>query len=97
MVHVVWEPTLKPGRYGVYLGESFLCHSKTPFLSAARRLIEIGYDPSEKLTGGRTSTECALSSTIGEAAKLTVEETKHGPIFRKYVPWGGLDEKTDSD
>lgn len=99
MVHITWRPAPKPGRFDAYLGESFLCQSKTPFLSAARRLVEIGYDPSEKLTGGRTMSEIALSSTIGDAAKLTVQELRRGgaPKFVRFVPWGGLSEETDPD
>ena len=63
-------------------------HSQTPFLSAARTLIKQGLNPNTILTmvHARTGTQ-SLSSPIGAAAKLTVEETDTGPRFREYAPF----------
>jgi hypothetical protein len=51
-----------------------------------RRLVEAGHDPAEPMEVYRGSTLALHVRSIGEAAKLTVEETPVGPRFRKYRP-----------
>jgi hypothetical protein len=66
-----------------------LCKSSTkPFLDAARRLMDLGFDPSTTLVmrHAGSETEC-LRTTIGAAAALTVEDTKFGPEFRQWKPF----------
>lgn len=87
MNHVIWtECPTQPGSFDWDVAGICAGRSRTQFLSAARVLLELGADPSEKLTGGRTASECALSSTIGKAAKLFVSEPRSGgvPKFVKY-------------
>ena len=59
--------------------------SRQPFLDAARKLLELGYDPQTILImrHSKTGTE-SLRGPIGEAAKLTVIERPNGPKFELY-------------
>jgi len=79
----------RTGRYVARLGEKgrVLCISTKPFLDAARRLMDLGFDPSATLVmhHAGSETEC-LRSTIGAAATLTVEDTQYGPRFRPWKP-----------
>jgi len=52
-----------------------------------RNLIEAGYDPSTPLEAWRGQTLALRVRSIGEGAKLTVEETKTGPRFRRWRPF----------
>jgi hypothetical protein len=56
--------------------------SKQPFLDGARRLLELGYDPSTMLVMRHTGsdTDC-LTAQIGAAARLRVKEDRGGPRF----------------
>ena len=97
-IHVVWREA--DDRHGLFeyaaihsSGFGVSGKSRTPFLSAARDLLgrDIA-DPSEKLTGGRTATEIALSSTVGVAAGLGILERKNGKIgFYTYKEWNSDD------
>jgi hypothetical protein len=67
--------------------DDVLCVSKAPFLTSARKLLELGYDPSTILVMGHVGspTEC-LRGRIGAAAELIVHETPWGPVFQKASP-----------
>ena len=86
---IVVTPASKPSLYEVRLdGQNrVLCVSRQPFLNAARKLLALGYWPSDRLVmlDARTRLE-RLSGLIGKAAKLTVDE-HNGPVFAK---WKGL-------
>ncbi len=60
--------------------------SRQPFYAAARALLEAGHSPDEVLTASHAgSSIVAMRSTIGEAAKWTVEEDANGRMRRR--PW----------
>jgi hypothetical protein len=64
-----------------------LAHSRTPFFDAARALLGDGADPAAWLTmmhAGRD--DACLRARLGIAAKLTVEESAHGPVARSWRP-----------
>lgn len=89
-MHVTWtESKTTPGLFD-YSAAGLTGSSRTPFLAAARAVLAADLaPPSEKLTGGRHKDECALSSTVGRAAKMTVTESKRGgaPKFAEYNEW----------
>lgn len=76
------------GHYHAHLDGRHLCTSKTAFFDAARLLKAEGVLPQESLTMTREgSNVVCLTSTVGEAARLTVEENENrGPRFRPYRP-----------
>jgi hypothetical protein len=76
------------GLYEARLGSTVLCRSKTPFLSAARALLEANHAPETQLTMAHEGSDVvAMRATLGTAARLTVEEThRSGPNFRPYRP-----------
>ena len=90
-IAVVVAPTpRRTGRYKARLGQTgmVLCKSSTkPFLDAARKLMDLGFDPTTILLmrHAGSETEC-LRSTIGVAAALTVEDTDYAPRFRPWKP-----------
>jgi hypothetical protein len=52
--------------------------------AAARKLIERGHDPAQRLVARRGDTLC-LAGPLGAFAKLTVRDSRHGrPIFCRY-------------
>jgi hypothetical protein len=59
--------------------------SRTPFCDAARKLLDHGISPAAMLVmrRARGTIDC-LWAAIGVAARLTVEESAHGPVFRTY-------------
>ena len=74
-------------------GEVLVESSAEPLLAAARTLIEQGVDPNITIAMQHPgSTTIALSSTIGVAARLTVEDGPNGcPRFRRWrapCVWG---------
>jgi hypothetical protein len=75
-------------RYAARLNGRLLCISRTPFLSAARVLLDEGVDPETVLTSTREGSDTvSLRSTLGEAAKWTVlENERHGPKRVRYSP-----------
>jgi hypothetical protein len=61
-----------------------------PILSLCRALCEAGYDPSLSLVAFRDGIEAVRVRSIGEAAKFTIEDNKHGtPRFRLWRLRGG--------
>lgn len=89
------ELTVYPSRTSGVRGPDFatfveghvLIVSPTPFFDAARALIAMGRDPAARyVMRYRGSDAVVFSSTLGEAAKLTVEEGERRPVIRKYKP-----------
>lgn len=72
-------------RFAAHYDGRLLCTSRTPFLSAARVLLAEGHDPAIKIAmrHAGSDTDC-LTSTIGVAAQLTVNETANAPRFAPY-------------
>jgi hypothetical protein len=92
MMHVTWHETQKPGVFE-WEAAGLKGRSRTPFLAAARALLDSGIaDPSEKLTGGRSDHECDLSGELGMVAKLAVSETGGAPKFVQYRKWRAEDK-----
>lgn len=62
-------------QYEALLYGEVLCRSRTPFLSAARKLLARGLAPETELTATQPgSPVVCLRSTLGEAAHWTVVE-----------------------
>lgn len=63
-----------------------LCSTRTPFLSAARLLLQEGHDPASIILVTRDGeTTWSLKAPLGVAAGLTVRENETaGPIFAPY-------------
>jgi hypothetical protein len=80
---------LRRGRFAACLDGRLLCHSRTPFLSAARVLQREGVPDETPITMRHEGEiEVALRSTVGAAAKLTiVENEREGPRFARYRPF----------
>ena len=66
-------------------GRVIVRSSRQPFLDAARRLIDLGYDPTTLLVmrHAGSDTDCLIAQ-IGAAAKLRVKEDRGRP---RFVPW----------
>jgi hypothetical protein len=59
--------------------------TKQPLFDAARILLGQGADPSVLLVLRHSDSHAdALKARIGTAAKLTVEESNFGPVFRSF-------------
>jgi len=85
---IVAPITRRPGYYTARCDGRLLCRSRQPFLDSARELIAAGY-PADAIMVMRHADSAfeSLRSTIGTAARLTVENTEQGkPDFR---PWRG--------
>jgi hypothetical protein len=82
------SPAGAPGSYHATLDGKRLCSSRTPFLTAARKLIERGFSPDVTVVmRWRRSSADALRARLGAAARLTVVENERaGPVFRPYCP-----------
>jgi hypothetical protein len=65
-----------------------LCHSRSPALSAARKLKALGFDDKTVITMKHEgSSIISLTTTVGAAARLRVYEPDNGPIrLREYRP-----------
>ena len=82
-------PTSPSGQhYEARLDGMVVCRSRTPFLSAARALLEAGHAPGTILTMRHEGSDTvSLRATLGAAAKLTVvENSREGPRFACYRP-----------
>ena len=59
--------------------------STAPVLALCRRLVEAGHDPATPLEAWRGSTLCLRVRSIGEGARLTVEDDRRGrPRLRRW-------------
>jgi hypothetical protein len=84
---VVSPVPARPGHFAARLdGDSkVLCTSRAPFLDSARVLLAEGHDPTISLVMLHDgAAEFALRAPLGVAAQLAVEETAHGPVFRRH-------------
>lgn len=86
-INIYLVPVNRRGRYRAELVDGkVLCLSRQPFLDAARALIAAGLTPNSVLIGWRRgSAAWVLKATLGEAAKLTVDETK--TCFARWKPF----------
>ena len=81
-------PDQRRGRYRAYIGSEAkpLCVSRQPFLDGARKLLERGHDRRTILAMRWAGAKnWALRSSLGAAAKLTVDE--HNGTFAKWKPY----------
>src|SRR5450759_1501882 len=88
---IVVEPVGHHCRFSARLadgGRVIVRSSRQPFLDSARRLLDLGYDPTALLVlrHAGSETDC-LTAKIGAAAKLTVKEDRGWP---RFVPWDAL-------
>jgi hypothetical protein len=75
-----------PGRYAARHGDRVLCRSRQPFFDAGRALLAGGSPPETALEARHTGSDIvAMRSTVGEAAKWTIEERDRGGMRR--IPW----------
>jgi hypothetical protein len=76
----------RSGYYTARCNGRLLCRSRQPFLDSARELLATGY-PADTIIVMRHAGSAveALRSTIGAAARLTVETSEQGtPVFRQW-------------
>ena len=79
---VIEETSQRRGKFSAHLldGRKLLSSSRQPLLDAARVLPAQGIPPETPLAmQHKGSATIAMTSTVGEAAKLTVEEEPGGP------------------
>jgi hypothetical protein len=76
--------TTHPGYYTARADGRLLCRSRQPLLDGARELLAAGYPVGTVIVLRHAGTEVdAMTSTIGAAAGLTVNDNRHGrPQFR---------------
>ena len=89
MMIIVTPTSRRPGRYDARLddGRVLVTASKQPFVDAARRLIDFGYDPTTVLVMRHAGSDTdALIGRIGAAAKLRVKEGRGRPRFVAFDP-----------
>lgn len=74
------------GLFEARLGPTVLCRSKTPFLSAARVLLEASHAPETLFTMTHEgSTVVAMRATLeAAAAQSVVDNDSNGPRFALY-------------
>jgi hypothetical protein len=83
----VISPNGAPGRFDATVnGEQLVVSSRTPFLDAARILVERGYDTNSVLIARHAGSDInCLIAKIGVAAALTVAEgERDAPRFRSW-------------
>ena len=84
---VVAETSQRRGKFSAHLGDDrkLLSSSRQPLLDVARVLLAEGIPPETPIAmQHKGSAIIAMTSTVGEAAKLTVKEGPVGPRFRKW-------------
>ena len=86
MIEIIITPQ-GAGRFMAWLGERVILESsRQPLLDAARFLLGEGVPPDTRIAMRHEgSPHVALSSTVGKAAKLTVDE-HNGTVFAKWKP-----------
>jgi len=94
MIILAKETASRRGRFDAwYNGEKIVSSSRTPFLTAARVLMQRGFDPAAILDMRLGAAETpSLGGPIGKAAKLMVDEVTGAPRFRPYVVWPNATE-----
>ena len=97
---VIAETSQRRGKFSAHLpdGRELLSSSRQPLLDAARVLLAEGIPPETPIAmQHKGSATIALSSTVGEAAKLTVKERPNGPKFSKWEPFSVQSARTDDE
>ena len=87
MHHITVAPIpTRPGYYTARCDGRLLCRSRQPFLDGARELLAAGYPASTAIVMRHVGSDVeGLRSTIGAAARLTVETDEQGrPTFRQW-------------
>ena len=87
---VIEETSQRRGKFSAHLpdGRKLLSSSRQPLLDAGRVLLAEGIPPDPRIAmQHKGSATIAMTSTVGVAAKLTVEEESDGPRFRKWRPF----------
>ena len=87
---VIEETSQRRGKFSAHLGDDrkLLSSSRQPLLDVARVLLAEGIPPDPRIAmQHKGSATIAMTSTVGVAAKLTVEEESDGPRFRKWRPF----------
>jgi hypothetical protein len=76
----------RPGYFTARLGHRMLvAASRSPFVDSCRTLLARGVNPDTTIAmRHRGADHDALRARLGTAARLTVEESAHGPVFRSY-------------
>jgi hypothetical protein len=76
-------------QYEARLEGELLCLSRTPFLAAARALLEKGHAPQTEIAMLHAGSDVvALRARLGDAARLTVREDEKGARLAAYRPPG---------
>jgi hypothetical protein len=89
LIIVVRPSTHRGDRYGAWLGtgERLVVASRQPFLDSARVLLAWGRSPDTIIEMRRQGSAVpSLRSTVGAAAKLTVDETSR-TTFARWKPF----------
>jgi hypothetical protein len=80
-----------PSRFGVFSSrlegaDRYLVpSSRSPFFDAARRLLDLGHAPTVLVMRHEGSSTESLRTTIGDAARLSVTDSRHGtPVLRPF-------------
>jgi len=102
---VIAEISQRRGKFSAHLpdGRKLLSSSRQPLLDAARVLLVEGIPPDPPIAmQHKGSATIAMTSTVGEAAKLTVKEKPNGPKFRKWEPFPAVrsaraDDESDEE
>lgn len=85
MLTVTIVPTANR-KYDTYYNGELLGNFRTPLYSAARKLVELGVDPSETLGMARPGDTVSLSGRISVlAGRQVLENEKIGPVSRPYT------------
>jgi hypothetical protein len=94
MIGLILEPA-GPGRYRPLLdGAAITKPTRQPLLDAARVLLAPGYPADTPITARHVGSDViAMRSTVGEAARWTIEEPDRGGLRKRpWMPrssWGG--------
>jgi len=87
IIQITARPINRHGRFAVEFAGSTICHSaRLPAFDGARRLLELGHDPSALLVMWRDGVR-SLQGRLGDMADLTVsEEANRPPRFKRWKP-----------
>jgi hypothetical protein len=82
-------------QYEARLDGELLCLSRTPFLAAARALLEKGHAPETEIAMTHAGSDVVtLRARLGDAARLTVREDKAARFARYRPPGAGASART---
>lgn len=85
-MNITISPTGR-GEHHVRLNDRLITTSYTPLFSAARILLDEGVPKDEHLTMTHEGSETiCMRTTVGAAARLTVQDNSRGFGFRPYRP-----------